>query len=173
MAYVTCPICDHVNPESQSACEVCGAALKPAAPRKRLSTETKIIVGVGLLVVFLFGSCAFVTFLGAITDRNKKPHVRTVDPVRHQKARELIDQATQLGVWSKIEPPTNGIAVADAWVGPSFYAATYDQKTSFTAVVYSYYFEGTDDADSGLVRLLDTYTGKEVGVYSHGLLQIY
>ena len=47
---------------------------------------------------------------------------------------------------------------------PAFYALDFDIKDKFVSVVYAYYFDGTNIADS--VRVIDSNSGKEVGNYS-------
>jgi hypothetical protein len=76
------------------------------------------------------------------------------------KRKQLIDNLIAQGVFAKVEMPGTRPYI---WVTPSFYALEYDAKTSFTRLVWSYYF-GPNDRYEG-VTLRDNITGKNVGTF--------
>lgn len=82
-------------------------------------------------------------------------------PQMQTDRKKLIEELIDSGVFQKVEVPGN---LPRLWVRPAFYALEFDRKASFVSVVYAYYFNGANDADS--VRIYDSRSGKEVGRYS-------
>jgi zinc-ribbon domain len=78
-----------------------------------------------------------------------------------QSRKELIGKLINDGIFQKVEVPGS---LPRVWVEPRFYALDFDTKEKFVSVVYAYYFDGTDMADT--VRIFDSRSGKEVGDYS-------
>jgi len=82
-----------------------------------------------------------------------------------QKGREdLIKELTHKGLFAKIEDPGRPHLFVKLWVRPAWYAIDFDKKQSFASVVYAYYFDGTNYADT--VIIVDSMNGKEIGEYS-------
>ena len=84
----------------------------------------------------------------------------------------LIAKLIREGVFQKVEVPGN---LPRLWVRPGFHALDFDQKKTFVAVVYAYYFAGSKMTDS--VLIYDSLTGKEIGIfnphlYSNGGLKL-
>lgn len=57
------------------------------------------------------------------------------------------------------------------WVGAAFPLLEFDQKQTFVGVVYAYYFDGSDPADT--VRVFDGYTDKPIGRFTTSGLELY
>lgn len=89
--------------------------------------------------------------------------VATIDksPEKQAARDELIQKLIREGVFQKVEP---GSSIPSVWVTPAFYLLDFETKQKFISVVYAYYFDGSDKLAS--VRLKDSKTGKEVGMYS-------
>ena len=53
------------------------------------------------------------------------------------------------------------------WVRPAFYALDFETKSTFVAIVYDYYLDGSNDTDS--VRIYDSVTGEQIGEFNPNL----
>ena len=78
--------------------------------------------------------------------------------MKQVERRKLIQELINRGVFSKVN------SADEIWVRPIFYTLDYDQKQAFANLVYSYYFDGTNDSDT--IILLDSKTGKVAGYFS-------
>ena len=79
---------------------------------------------------------------------------------KQQGRQSLINELIAKGIFQKTE---RGV-FARVWVRAMFYVLDRDEKEKFIRVVYAYYFDGTDIADS--VRIVDSASGNEVGEYA-------
>jgi len=91
---------------------------------------------------------------------NGKPKLDKSERAQSQR-KKLIDDLISKGVFQKVEVPGSAPRV---WVKPLFYESDFDQKEAFVGLVYSYYFDGSDEL--AFVRVLDSRSNKEVGTYS-------
>lgn len=80
----------------------------------------------------------------------------------------LMEKLRAQRIFQKVEMPGS---LPRLWVGPRFHTIDFDLKQKFVGVVYAYYFDGKNIADS--VRIYDGKTGKEIGDYSLSGLKIY
>jgi hypothetical protein len=81
-------------------------------------------------------------------------------PEKQRQRAEFIQTLIDRGVFSKTEKRV----VARVWVRPAFYGLDFDEKQKLLAVVYAYYYDGTDIADT--VYLRDSLNNKDVGSYA-------
>ena len=77
------------------------------------------------------------------------------------KRQQFIQKMTNQGIFGKIEA-SNG--VPKVWVTPVFHQLDFNLKQKFCGVVYAYYKEV--DSSVTVMRLIDSKTGKSVGVFS-------
>lgn len=63
-----------------------------------------------------------------------------------------------------IEHTAESNNVVKVKVGKAFYVLDYNAKNKFCNVVYAYYH--TKNANVDLMRIIDNYTGKDIGVYA-------
>lgn len=77
------------------------------------------------------------------------------------KRKDFIQKLINNGVFQKVEVPGS---LPHLWVKPAFYAFSFDDKSSFVNIVYTYYI--TMNSSYDLVVLYDSRSGKEVGVYA-------
>ena len=85
-----------------------------------------------------------------------------VDPKLQADRKAVIEKMIARGIFTKVEP---GVSVPKCWAGSQFYAATFEEKSSFVGVVYAYYFpDGGSLGD--LVQVKDTMTGKPIATFT-------
>jgi len=88
-------------------------------------------------------------------------------PAKQEGRTLLLAKLKANGVFAKIDDTMAPlIKVA---VGPSFYAAKFDDKEAFCSVVYAYY---ATEVAPVIVELRDDMTGKAVGTYQPGFTGI-
>lgn len=86
------------------------------------------------------------------------------EQAKQARRKALIEKLIREGVFQKVETPGN---LPHLWVRPGFYALDFEAKSTFVAVVYAYYFDGSKFTDS--VVLYDSSTGKEIGEFNPNL----
>lgn len=123
---------------------------------------------VGLVAILLV-----IGAIGAAMTSRPAPRDYVANPV--QRAAATIDKSPQLqaerqafiqrliqqGGIQKIETPGN---LPRAWVTRTFMSLDFDTKAKLIGVVYAFYFDGSNSSD--VVVLIDSVTGKRVGIYS-------
>lgn len=82
-------------------------------------------------------------------------------PEMQAQRRAFIDKLIQQRVFSQVKVNGN---VPYVYVTPSFLQGDIQDKEKIISVVYSFYYNGSNDLD--FVRLLDSKTGKTIGSYS-------
>ncbi|WP_441228075.1 hypothetical protein AB7813_08975 [Tardiphaga sp. 20_F10_N6_6] len=97
-----------------------------------------------------------------ISPEAKKATVDKSDEMQSNRLK-LMEKMRAQGVFQKVEMPGN---LPRLWVDSGFHSADFETKQKFVSVVYAYYFNGSNIADS--VRIYDGKTGKEIGDYSIG-----
>ena len=87
-----------------------------------------------------------------------------------EKRKAFIGDLINTGIFLKVEKLAK---YPHLWVNPAFYNLSYDQKSQFVNVVYTYYV--TADKNCNTVVLFDSRSGKQIGVYSktYGGLKMY
>ena len=98
------------------------------------------------------------------------PKSPITEPEELQAKREdFISELFRKGIFDSIEMPGN---VPRLWIAPAFYLLDFKTKSSFVEIVYAYYFDKPDKNKSRIwgdtVRIIDNYTGKDIGSYSLG-----
>lgn len=77
----------------------------------------------------------------------------------------LIEDFINARIFHKVEAPGRHPAL---WVDTRFRLLSFDEKQEFVGAVYAYY-NNTDVLNGGtderIVRILDKYSGKEVGIF--------
>ena len=118
-------------------------------------------LGLMFFLQFAFGGCTSESSSSSRSTPRKASSVQIDKSAATQEQRkQLIDELRTKGIFEKVDMPGSRPHI---WVGPAFYALEYDAESSFTRVVWSYYF-GPNDTYAG-VTLYDNYTGKEVGTF--------
>ena len=93
-------------------------------------------------------------------------------PEMQEKRLAFIKELVSRGVFSKVENINkSGHPMPNVWVGSTFYGLEFDEKKAFLGAVYAYYFDGTRMTDT--VYLMDRRSGKEVGRFNSGTLEMY
>lgn len=92
-------------------------------------------------------------------------HLKKIDksPQQQQGRAEIIQELTRKRLFAKIEDSAASNSVR-LWVGQSWDALPFEDKETFTNIVYSYYFDGSSVTDR--VIILDATSGKQIGQYS-------
>lgn len=166
-----CPHCKLDIPEGTKICDHC---------RKRIPTSVGrwIFLLAGLLGL---GWIAGMFMQGPATPpvvKQSKPSPSAAaaplgsNPVRLDRSPEMqaqrevmIRNLIRTRVFQKVRtPPGNQPRV---WVRPAFYALDFETKSSFVAIVYDYYLDGSNDTDS--VRIYDSVTEKQIGEFNPNL----
>ncbi len=88
------------------------------------------------------------------------------------ETRRIIDNLIAAGMIKSADSPTD--FYVDVVVEPRFYALDTDRKKAVIIPVYTYYLTERHKTESDIfaVRLIDGRTGKEVGAYQAGTLQM-
>lgn len=166
MALVACRECGNQISKKAPSCPACGA------PRKRKTSTVTWLITIFVVAPFMYLVLRDIAEPSSQPPQRPdrasipaKPKTPALDKsAAHQQMRkEFIEKLIKTGFFSKVEVPGT---LPRVWVTPNFYVLKFDEKQTFIEVVYAYYFDGTRMGDS--VRVIDDYSGKEIGTYSLG-----
>ena len=164
MSITKCRECAHPVSRRADHCPGCGAPI-----RKRTS-------GFTWLVAIVFGGYCIAVLPGTFrTDvkkrRNTADSVASPKPTKiavidksekvQMERKKIIEDLIREGIFQKIEMPGS---LPRVWVRPSFYLLEFDRKEKILNIIYAYFFDGTRGSDC--IKLIDSLSGKDVGLYS-------
>jgi len=167
-----CPHCKLDIPEGTKICDHC---------RKRIPTS------VGRWIILLAGLLGLVWIAGLFMEgpatppavKQSKPSPSAAaaplrsNPVRPGRSPEmqaqrdvLIKNLIRSRIFQKVRT-LPGDHLPRVWVRPAFHALDFETKSTFVAIVYDYYLDGSNDTDS--VRIYDSVTGEQIGEFNPNL----
>ena len=145
-------------------------------------SELKIFNGRRILGILAFCLLLFFVFRSsdipkskAISDNPLPQIVSEIKPAQQPQRVASIDKSSKMqqgrkrliekfigsGVFRKVATPGS---LPRVYVGPAFYALDFDDKQAAVSVIYAYHFDGSNSSD--LVRVMDSRTNKEIGIYA-------
>lgn len=93
--------------------------------------------------------------------RQQKAPTIDKSPAMQSERRKAIDEMIEKRVFTKVERPGQ---LPYVYVGRNFYTITVDSKRTILGVVYAYYYDGSEN--TGLIRIFDGMSGKQIGTFS-------
>jgi hypothetical protein len=138
-----------------------------------MKRRNKILLGVAFVVVALAAVIALTTERGPSKEQKAAQARLLVERKTHlDQMKKQVDNLIGSGIVESAASPTD--FYVDVRVGPRFYGLSADQKRAVIGPIYLYYLTLRDKTESDIfaVRLLDARTGKEVGAYQAGELQM-
>lgn len=132
----------------------------------------KIVIG--LSVMGALAAVIALTMESPPSPAQKEARTRLIAERKTHRAemKKSVDNLIAEGMIESAQSPTD--FYVDVFVGPKFYRLDTEQKKAVIVPVYVYYLTERNKTENDIfaVRLIDGRTGKEVGAYQAGTLQM-
>lgn len=139
-----------------------------------MKRRSRIAVGVVLLAAVALAAMIALTTERPPGPKQKEARAKLLaERKTHQgEMKKAVEDLIGTGVVKSAQSPTD--FYVDVRVGPRFYSLGTDRKKAVIVPIYVYYLTRRNKTESDIfaVRLLDAETGKEVGAYQAGELQM-
>lgn len=138
-----------------------------------MKRRNKVFIGIAVVVVALAAAIALTTERGPGPEQKAaQARLLAERKTRVDEMKKTVDDLVKAGVVESASSPTD--FYVDVRVGPRFYALGADRKKAVIVPIYVYYLTLRNKTESDIfaVRLLDAKTGKEVGAYQAGELEM-
>lgn len=138
-----------------------------------MKRRNKALLGIALIVVALAVVVALTTERGPSREQKAAQAGLLAERKTHlDQMKKQVDELIGSGMVESAGSPTD--FYVDVRVGPRFYSLDTGRKKAVIGTVYVYYLTLRNKTESDIfaARLLDAKTGKEVGAYQAGELQM-
>jgi len=153
MKQIKCKSCGALISKQAKTCPKCGH------PNKQTSVVTW---AVGILFAFILFNSFFLNNNSSNKSTYKPPAkvepVKDKSPAAQKKREQLIQKLINTNIFKKVDVPGS---LPHVHVGDEFMNLSFDEKQSFTGVVFAYYY--TIDQNADIVVIKDFRTNEEIG----------